>query len=91
MTNIKENIETKNMRTHIDSAYKFLEDHLPTRYSLEVKDRLSEKGVVVSRTTITNVRNRTNDNTRLDVLNELLSLAKEEEKQGEKLATTLAT
>lgn len=77
MTNIKEIEEIKNLRTHINEAYEYLDCYLPNRYSKEVQKRLKEKETKVSITTITNVRNRTNGNERLDVLNALLEVAEQ--------------
>lgn len=67
------------MDSVINEAFNFLNKYLPHRYSSEVKKNLKVKGINVSISTITNVRNRTNGTKRLDVLNELLLIAKRNE------------
>lgn len=83
MAKINENNNTKNMHSHIDKAYEFLDKNLPTLYSTAVQKNLRYQGIEVSHSIIKNVRNRTS--IRIDVLNALLDLARKEKKQVEEL------
>lgn len=83
MSNIKENTKTDNVQMHIDKAYKFLDRYLPNPYVPKTEDYLKNKGQDISRSTINNVRNRNNE--RLDVLNALLIIAKQNKAQVEEL------
>ncbi len=75
------------MQTHIDKAYKFLDEHLPYEYVKEVKTELSKKGIDTSGTVIRNVR--TGKSKRLDVLNALLIVAKQYKNEKEELVKIL--
>ena len=79
------------MDSVINEVYDFLNKYLSHRYSSEVQKNLKDKGVDVSITTITNVRNRTNGNKRLDVLNELVLIAKKNETYIKKMKNTMKT
>lgn len=83
MTNIAEKKGKKNVQMHIDSAYAFLDEHLPVSYSAKTKKILTEKGIKVSGSIINNVKNRIHE--RLDVLNALLIVAKTNKAQIEEL------
>ncbi|PHR71008.1 MAG: hypothetical protein COA67_07360 [Lutibacter sp.] len=83
MANIVEKNETKNMQTHIEDAYAYLDDHLPPFYGARVKEKLKALGVTASIKRINNVRNQHAKNT--TILNALLAVAKEEKAQVEAL------
>lgn len=87
MANIIENNNIKNMQTHIDKAYQFLEDNLPTTYSIAVQKNLQYQKITVSTSVIKNVRNRVS--VRIDVLNALLELARKNKAQVEELITKI--
>lgn len=71
------------MHSHIDKAYDYLETHLPERYTSEVIELLAKKKVTVTSGVVRNVRTKVN--TRIDVLNALLQVAKNNKKQFEVL------
>lgn len=75
MTKIKEIKETMKKQSYINEAYDYLNLYLPHRYSKDTQKNLTKDGIDVSISTITNVRNRTNGNERLDILNALLMIA----------------
>jgi predicted CopG family antitoxin len=82
MTNILTNINNDDVQTHIDKAHDLIDKYLPTSYVDEVLKKLPE-GHSISKGMIRNVRARKND--RLEVLNALVEVAKENQAQIEKL------
>lgn len=83
MPNINEIKDTYNVQTHINKAYEFLDEYLPQTYRKRTQLFLKSKGINVSSSTINNVRNQSNQ--RLDVINALVAIAKEEKAQVEEL------
>lgn len=82
MTNIITNNNKTDVQIHIDRAYELIDQYLPTAYVDEVLKKLPE-GHSVTKSMIRNVR--ANLNNRLDVLNALVEVAKENQAQIEKL------
>lgn len=73
------------MRSHIEKAYQFLEDHLPFNYAEKTKDILAKAKIDVTLNVIRNVRcKKTTSN--VAVLNALLKVAKKNKKANEELA-----
>ncbi len=83
MTNIAEKKGKKNMQMHIDAAYLFLNEYLPPNYSPQVKAKLKLKGIEVTTSTVNNVRNKVH--LKIDVLNALVEVAKNNQAQLEEL------
>ena len=83
MANIVENTTKKNMQTHIEKAYKFLDEHLPFSYSGPAQELLQHAGVDASLSVIKNVRAKMS--IRIDVLNALLDVARQERSRKEEL------
>lgn len=85
MTNIKENTTSTNMQTHIEKAFKIIDEFLPFPYVDRVLEILPEpkpaKGY------IRNVRARVtpNHDNRIDIINALVEVSLENKKQMKKL------
>ena len=86
MTNIKENNKRKDMHLHINKAYDIINENLPTYYVSKVLEKLP-KNTSITSGVIRNVRNRTNKNleNRIDVINLLVEVAKDNMKEKQKL------
>jgi hypothetical protein len=82
MPKIRKNTTSKGVQTHIEKAYKTLDDWLPRNYVLEVHQKLP-KGKNISRGTMHNVRQK--KSLRLDILNAMVEVALENKQQIEKL------
>ncbi|MFA9191099.1 hypothetical protein AAGV28_06920 [Flavobacterium sp. FZUC8N2.13] len=82
MTNILTNNNNTDVQMHIDKAHKIIDEFLPTAYVDEVLKKLP-KDHTVSKGMIRNVRAKLNN--RLDILNALVEVAKENQAQLEKL------
>ncbi len=90
MTKIAEKNKVEDMQTHIKEALEFLDQHLPTLYVSEVKKRLAKDSGITSGI-IRNVRNQSSTITenKLNVLNALVEVAKENKIQKEILIESL--
>lgn len=82
MTKILKNTTSKSVHSHIEKAYKTIDEWLPRNYVLEVHQKLP-KGKNISRGTMHNVRQK--KSLRLDILNAMVEVALENKKQIEKL------
>lgn len=82
MTNITTNINNNDVQTHIDKAHELIDKYLPTAYVDEVLKKLPE-GHNITKGMIRNVRAKLNN--RLEILNALVEVAKENQAQIEKL------
>jgi hypothetical protein len=82
MTNIIINNKQKDMQLHIDKARLIITEFLPTEYVEKVLAKLP-KDSNISKGTIRNVKN--NLSNRLDVLNAMVEVAKENKALQEKL------
>lgn len=82
MANIRKNTNNNDMQSHIDIAYKTLEDWLPRNYVFDVYKKLP-KDKPISRGTLHNVRQK--KTIRLDILNAMVEVALEHKNQIEKL------
>lgn len=82
MTNIITNNNKDDVQMHIDKAYDLIDTYLPTAYVEEVLKKLPE-GHSITKSMIRNVRAKLNN--RLDVLNALVEVAKENQAQIDKL------
>ena len=82
MTNIIINNKQKDMQLHIDKARSIITEFLPTEYVEKVLAKLP-KDSNISKGTIRNVKN--NLSNRLDVLNAMVEVAKENKALQEKL------
>ncbi|WP_278035865.1 hypothetical protein [Flavobacterium nitratireducens] len=82
MANIGINSNEKDVQMHIEIARKIIDEYLPSTYVEKVLEKLP-KGHRYSKKVIRNVR--ANLNNRLDVLNALVEVAKENQAQIEKL------
>lgn len=90
MTNIKQKTKQPNMHLHIEKAFVIIDKHLPSPYVEKVLSKMASpkpaKGY------IRNVRARINDChlNRIDIVNALLDVAKENQFEKEKLIQALA-
>jgi hypothetical protein len=89
MTKIIEKNTKSHVHSHIDAAYDKIAGSLPTNYVQRVQEKL--KGLSISDGTIRNVKNRINQypTTRIKVLNALVEVAIEYQKEVENLTETL--
>lgn len=88
MTKILKKSPVKNVRSHINSTYDFLDEYLPVRYTVLAKKKCLEKGINASSSVIRNVRT-TRTESRLDVLNVLTEIAQEYKAIDENLKKNL--
>ena len=72
------------MQSHIEKAYKFLDQHLPFNYREETHKVLESAKIDASLDVIRNVRTR-KTKSNIAVLNALLKVAKKHKKQNEEL------
>lgn len=86
MTKIKEKTKQDDMHLHINKAFKFIDAHLPSYYVSKVLEKLPSETTITSGI-IRNVRNRTNPNleNRLDIINLLVEVARDNQKEKNKL------
>lgn len=86
MTNIKEKNKQVDMHLYINKAFEFINQHLPKYYVSKVLEKLPDNTSITSGI-IRNVRNKTNPNlnNRIDIINLLVEVAKDNQKEKEKL------
>ena len=86
MTNIKEKKNKSDVHSHIDTAYKIIDEHLPANYVALVKEKLSDD--TISDGIIRNIKHRVSKYpaTRLNVINALVEIALEHKFEKERLA-----
>lgn len=85
MTNIKQNASNSNVKMHIEKAFEIINEFLPSPYVDKVLALLPEPKP--KKSYIRNVRHRVtaaHDN-RIDIINALLEIAKENKAEIEKL------
>ena len=77
-----------NMQSHIDKAYKTIEEYLPANYIERVMLKIPV-GISVSKGTIRNIKNRSQEpDSKIEVLNALVEVALENKKAIEILTET---
>jgi len=89
MSKIIKNKKDKDMHSHNEKAYEFLDKNLPTAYVEFVVEKMRSKGSLIpSKSMIRNVRNKTNF--RNDILLALVEVAEENKANADriKLLTT---
>lgn len=88
MPKIKQNKPPKNVHLHIVKARKFIEEHLPNYYVRLVLEKLHKDGNVTNHM-VRNVKKNRSD--RLDILEAMVEVAKENKKQTQKFITKITT
>jgi predicted O-methyltransferase YrrM len=76
------------MQTHIEKAYRFLDNHLPSYYTEAVQEILKKGKIIVSDDVIRNVRLKKSSKN-IAVLNALLTVAKRHQKSNQILEIQL--
>lgn len=86
MTNIIKENKKKDMHLHIDKAYKIIENNLPSNYVDKVLNKLKGDATLTAGI-IRNMKARVTEypNTRINVLNALVEVAKEYQKDIKQL------
>ena len=82
MTNITNNTKGKDVQSHIDKAYKIIDEYLPFNYVEDVLKKLP-KGNSITKSIIRNVKKK--NSSRLDVLNAMVEVALDNKTQMAKL------
>ena len=85
MTNIIQKDKQKDVHLHIDKAYEIIEKGMPSDYAVKVKSLIGNSSIPES--TIRNIKNRTSQwpTKRLNILNALVVVAKEFQKEVDAL------
>jgi hypothetical protein len=88
MTKLNKKEQSKNVHLHNEDAnYQLLDKFLPDTYASEAVRRLKVKNIEVSKSVVRNVRNGRNSAFKIQILSELVDMAKAVQTASEKLNT----
>ena len=87
MTNIKENTKQNDVHSHIDKAFKIIDEYLPGTYVNKVQTVLGETHPEITAGMIRNVRHRISEYpiSRIEIVNALVEVALNHKSELEKL------